>query len=329
MLNAFRHHRGRHIPPRRRTRLIGHVLNAFRHHRGRHVGEPQESRPRPEVLNAFRHHRGRHWRHTRLAVFSADRVLNAFRHHRGRHPPVSWTFTHDDEWCSTPFGITEVGTKVLRGRGSGYRRAQRLSASQRSALAKVGVEPMASAVLNAFRHHRGRHLTRTSATSQNYAKCSTPFGITEVGTDSAQVNFPRNSTVLNAFRHHRGRHRFCSPVRREPGRVLNAFRHHRGRHSRIREQSGQFATVLNAFRHHRGRHSSCIGSSRDQWHRAQRLSASQRSARLEAGPGPCPGLNVLNAFRHHRGRHRSRKTGTNFSRGCSTPFGITEVGTMG
>src|SRR5205823_3466933 len=84
--------------------------------------------------------------------------------------------------CSTPFGITEVGTRAWPGRRRRYRME-----------------------LNAFRHHRGRHgdLTTTRgatilraqrlSASQRSAlngdktpfrtlKCSTPFGITEVGT---------------------------------------------------------------------------------------------------------------------------------------------------
>ena len=63
------------------------------------------------------------------------RVLNAFRHHRGRHLNVA-AFKLGTLLCSTPFGITEVGT--------------------RSALPdRCGT-----------------------------IRCSTPFGITEVGTRS-------------------------------------------------------------------------------------------------------------------------------------------------
>ena len=38
----------------------GVVLNAFRHHRGRHTEIAQFVRRDAVVLNAFRHHRGRH-----------------------------------------------------------------------------------------------------------------------------------------------------------------------------------------------------------------------------------------------------------------------------
>ena len=37
-------------------------------------------------------------------------------------------------------------------------------------------------------------------------KCSTPFGIREVGTARNGKVFPRRSSVLNAFRHQRGGH---------------------------------------------------------------------------------------------------------------------------
>ena len=157
--------------------------------------------------------------------------------------------------------------------------------------------------------------------------CSTPFGITEVGTRHAISGSSWLRRVLNAFRHHRGRH-----FRKEPG-------------------AGIGVSVLNAFRHHRGRH-----DVHDAWHRrgssrAQRLSASQRSARrggelLRVAGRVCstpfgitevgtlalavrrrPLNRVLNAFRHHRGRHDCRSSSAAGTRRCSTPFGITEVGT--
>ena len=61
--------------------------------------------------------------------------------------------------CSTPFGITEVGISVSdreRSQRSGC--AQRLSASQRWACRPDARSCCArTAVLNAFRHHRGGH----------------------------------------------------------------------------------------------------------------------------------------------------------------------------
>ena len=83
--------------------------------------------------------------------------------------------------------------------------------------------------------------------------CSTPFGITEVGMATSPQAARGFLRVLNAFRHHRGGH---SSTRRchASGDVLNAFRHHRGGHDvNIDGFMGEEA-VLNAFRHHRGGH---------------------------------------------------------------------------
>src|SRR5262245_61233525 len=85
------------------------------------------------------------------------RVLNAFRHHCCRHrtlPNRAVTCS----WCSTPFGITAVGTiRVREGVVDEYR------------------------VLNAFRHHCCRHL-QYAPVWRAVNLCSTPFGITAVGT---------------------------------------------------------------------------------------------------------------------------------------------------
>ena len=135
-------------------------------------------------------------------------------------------------------------------------------------------------MLNALRHHRGRHVqlerhaahcsrraqrlaasqrsARTSSTDRlpRTPTCSTPCGITEVGTFSVRI---AGMAVVQS--------------------VLNALRHHRGRHDRSPACS---------------RRRPCC---------AQRLAASQRSARLS----PRWSLTAL--------------------LGCSTPCGITEVGT--
>ena len=67
-----------------------------------------------------------------------------------------------------------------------------------------------SDVLNAFRHHRGGHSTDQRRGLRHDGRwCSTPFGITEVGIDSARRPWLRCQIVLNAFRHHRGGHRRC------------------------------------------------------------------------------------------------------------------------
>ena len=61
-----------------------------------------------DVLNAFRHHRGGHCAESVVAI-ADQQVLNAFRHHRGGHSDTATAACRPVE-CSTPFGITEVGT---------------------------------------------------------------------------------------------------------------------------------------------------------------------------------------------------------------------------
>jgi len=106
--------------------------------------------------------------------------------------------------CSTPFGITEVGGLSLAFEGGSEQGAQRLSASQRWAgltmcrkRRSTGCAQRLSAsqrwadaghdgatrlvgVLNAFRHHRGGR-GAVGTYPFTLQKCSTPFGITEVG----------------------------------------------------------------------------------------------------------------------------------------------------
>ncbi len=68
-------------------------------------------------------------------------------------------FSHPTQ-CSTPFGITEVGTRRPPSRSAHDPCAQRLSASQRWAPTRSRSPPLRPGVLNAFRHHRGGHSTR-------------------------------------------------------------------------------------------------------------------------------------------------------------------------
>ncbi len=183
--------------------------------------------------------------------------------------------------CSTPFGITEVGIPPLHHVASANRRC-----STPFGITEVGIPSTSCAgticgVLNAFRHHRGGHMSATE-TQAREEWCSTPFGITEVGITGLWCSLAHVPHVLNAFRHHRGGHltgfrgacaspgaqrlsasqRWAFPrrlrqVRRPP--VLNAFRHHRGGHAGDGGADRSSASVLNAFRHHRGGHLSADG----------------------------------------------------------------------
>ena len=249
--------------------------------------------------------------------------------------------------CSTPFGITE-GALPVRGRRMHDRSgAQRLSASQR----------WARSLARRCDSRTTRCAQRLSA-SQRWARiagsairlaidvCSTPFGITEVGTTARSRCCSRHADVLNAFRHHRGGHAAgpsspdgvsrcstpfgitevgTSPSRRS-GRarlaVLNAFRHHRGGHGRTCSWTADRQRVLNAFRHHRGGHAPAVAS-------ASPMLCSTPFGITEVGttrPRCRPRHRcVLNAFRHHRGGHSSVGSGQRSRCVCSTPFGITEV----
>ena len=158
--------------------------------------------------------------------------------------------------CSTPFGITEVGTEP----------ASRVALEHRQ-------------VLNAFRHHRGGHIAATSVTARCRLMCSTPFGITEVG--------------ITLRRHDRRRDR------RGAQRLSASQRWARRSQLTSPDRSTMCSTPFGITE---------VGTLDELAHRraavacAQRLSASQRWAR----PGSRP-------MRRDRAE-------------CSTPFGITEVG---
>jgi len=82
--------------------------------------------------------------------------------------------------CSTPFGITEVG---IAARPRRRRLVSVLNAFRHHRGGHPGRPGLQSAVrfvLNAFRHHRGGHGTILFS-QPTFQKCSTPFGITEVG----------------------------------------------------------------------------------------------------------------------------------------------------
>ena len=323
------------------------------------------------VLNAFRHHRGRHQQAkfaemeermcstpfgitevgTRRRLFGRDGlrdVLNAFRHHRGRHNSGLSTGS-PCLTCSMPFGITEVGTSMPRFVSATHTGAQRLSASQRSALAyrdsttensKCAQRLSASqrsaprpgmgsrrgrAVLNAFRHHRGRHELLL------LGRIAAKVGAQRLSASqrSARRHFGANhreAPVLNAFRHHRGRHVKVSDGRLLRNVVLNAFRHHRGRHAVEQLDQLRPSSVLNAFRHHRGRHALGLHGVKRGVLCSTPFGITEVGTERAKAHDDDGGL-VLNAFRHHRGRHLARRAKATRCLKCSTPFGITEVGT--
>ena len=134
-----------------------------------------------KVLNAFRHHCGRHFHDGLQSIhnFCAQRLSASLWSAPERVSGLVFFGTE----CSTPFGITVVGTTVNRFSPLPPCSAQRLSASLWSALT-WDIEPgRERCVLNAFRHHCGRHF-RVAACRSHLGSCSTPFGITVVGTPS-------------------------------------------------------------------------------------------------------------------------------------------------
>ncbi len=108
--------------------------------------------------------------------------------------------------------------------------------------------------------------------------CSTPCGITEVGTLDRSRSFSWTRCAQRLAASQRSAQVVAVPVCPH-ARVLNALRHHRGRHSAYRCPDDRSPVVLNALRHHRGRHSIPLASLRGPSRCAQRLAASQRSAR--------------------------------------------------
>ena len=179
-------------------------------------------------------------------------------------------------------------------------------------------------MLNAFRHHGCREPAATPAragcsrgaqrlsasrlsgviagvTWPHSRSCSTPFGITAVGSGDARQRRALPA-VLNAFRHHGCRE--SAPEARSAVSyiVLNAFRHHGCREQRSGCAGGRRGSVLNAFRHHGCRESPARPSSATRAG-AQRLSASRLSGVQRVGVER-DARRVLNAFRHHGCRER-------------------------
>ena len=242
-------------------------------HRG-----PGKARAGVDVLNAFRHHRGGHASSWKPSGFACD-VLNAFRHHRGGH-------AEDDSHGGAGICAQRLSASQRwayhhgRVNQRGLTRAQRLSASQRWAYrdrrcqaAQPGKCSTPFGIIEVgigfqFKFTRGVVAT----------KCSTPFGITEVGISVVSVASDRDIVCSTPFgitevgmRFARGAWSCCLSAQRLSASQRWACRGALG-------VPGWASRVLNAFRHHRGGHM-------PSWHPAHR------------------GLPVLNAFRHHRGGH--------------------------
>ena len=202
-------------------------------------------------------------------------VLNAFRHHRGGHLVAVGELLRG-LGCSTPFGITEVGMPryrhqprivlvlnafrhhrgghtLRRHHSHAQARAQRLSASQRWAFARVD-DGLAVLQCSTPFGITEVGISLTAREPVRWPQCSTPFGITEVGIGRGAIPGPRLHRVLNAFRHHRGGHALQADgwwLRSEcstPFGITEVG-------IRAKHRLVAIVEVLNAFRHHRGGHS--------------------------------------------------------------------------
>ena len=298
--------------------------------RSAHGGRPDRHRPASRVLNAFRHHRGGHELHRRIDHLGRAHVLNAFRHHRGRHRHRTGCAIARRIRCSTPFGITEVGMTRGGGQAAAAASAQRLSASQRSALSTSRrMRSRTAACSTPFGITEVGIPSYDAAARRSRRWCSTPFGITEVGTRS--LSSPSRMPVACAQR--------LSASQRSARALAGALRAGQlkcstpfgitevGTVRRVRDRRRPYcacstpfgitevgirssatqctvaSSVLNAFRHHRGGHYADVRADCRLSVCAQRLSASQRSAPIRRPLASSRRDTVLNAFRHHRGRH--------------------------
>ena len=180
--------------------------------------------------------------------------------------------------CSTPFGITEVGTPSLRLSRHAWLRAQRLSASQRSA--RDDSRAVADGIARAQRlsaSQRSAHVVSPADLEADRA-CSTPFGITEVGTRRRAIPVRVTGSAQRLSASQRS-------ARRRPGAVSGP--------------SAECSTPFGITEVGTSGLDDCRTVSASG---AQRLSASQRSAQVAAS-AELAQTDVLNAFRHHRGRH--------------------------
>ena len=91
----------------------------------------------------------------------------------------------------------------------------------------------------------------TAGGNQRHVVCSTPFGITEVGTIEDRRSTCDDDSVLNAFRHHRGGHvigPLPGPARNASAQRLSASQ--KWARSNLLRDRLRDRDVLNAFRHH-------------------------------------------------------------------------------
>ena len=177
VLNAFRHHGGRHVLARRHSSAaVGSAQRLSRHHGGRHRLASRPRRPPPSwsaqrlsasrrasprreqgparVLNAFRHHGGRHTLRSSTSprARSAQRLSASRRASRGSLPAWSPDILSR---CSTPFGITEGVTTGIQFAGLQVECSTPFGITEGATTSRPPRRSLD--VLNAFRHHGGRH----------------------------------------------------------------------------------------------------------------------------------------------------------------------------
>ena len=334
-----------------RRAVVG-VLNAFRHHRGGHsTSRPLRTSPGDGAQRLSASQRWacaetasacdrRSWCSTpfgitevgiamhRRIVAVDDRVLNAFRHHRGGHARHSrvdsasrssaqrlsasqrWAYAGQHHRCprrhecSTPFGITEVGMPRCGGRADcRSRSAQRLSASQRWAYRQRS--PTAARRCGAQRLSASQRwaCVQLSAPDQAACRCSTPFGITEVGIATAQPE---------AVRLRVGAQRLSASQRWASRRSSDAAEV-AGSAQRLSASQRWACTVAGSVATRTDRCSTPfgiteVGMTASTWKSSQRRASAQR---LSASQRWAYAVDPASRRSVHE---------------CSTPFGITEVG---
>ena len=277
-----------------------------------------------DVLNAFRHHR---FPHSAMAGDDIDpeRVLNAFRHHRFPHPFSCIKRTRRRS-CAQRLSASQISALDLDVQGLAQHEV--LNAFRHHRFPHRVAPPAkasCSSVLNAFRHHRFPH-TWHADRSPDSVRCSTPFGITDFRTRELDKLSDWRIGVLNAFRHHRFPHVDGDGYLKADILCSTPFGITDFRTSPysfgpldLTECSTPFG--ITDFRTIR---QLCLFSML--W-RAQRLSASQISARFRLDPGPNPNTVCSTPFGITDFRTVPNGQGPLEVLLCSTPFGITDFRT--